>query len=285
MAEPTYNLNFMSREKAIEELQRADDSFYVYVLGKPDKTPFYVGKGCRNRVFQHEAEARLNSALPSHKINVIRKIHRENNQVLYAFARFFNDEKETLEFERNLIRWIGRYDLKTGTLTNQTDGGEGVCNPSEESLGRRLASLGGESDDPERRIANEFFNSIYSRQESVPIKPVSSWFRNARPLEISPKLTIGSTSRMAKAIAASALANKLVLKPNTQIPRRLVINEVSFLIENGCGCEMIRAGLLETPQSNSSILEETMKLTEYGFKFVRQEIGDRRLVELGILEP
>lgn len=90
---------------------------------------------------------------------------------------------------------------------------------------------------------------------------------------------------MAKAIAASALANKLILKPGVEIPRRLVINEVSFLIENGCGCEMIRAGLLKMPQSNCSILEETMELTEYGFYFVRQELGNRHLIELGILEP
>jgi hypothetical protein len=47
----------------------------------------------------------------------------------------------------------------------------------------------------------------------------------------------------------------------------------------------LRAGLLELPQDNSSILEEKMRLTIYGFNFVRQEIGDRRLIDLGVLEP
>lgn len=285
MAETTYNLNFISREKAIEELRQAGSSFYVYVLGKPDKTPFYVGKGCHKRVFQHENEARLNNILLSHKINVIRKIHRENNQVLYAFAGFFADEKEALQFERDLIQAIGRYDLKTGTLTNQTDGGEGTSNPSEESLSRRLASLGGESEDPERRIANEFFNSIYSRQESVPIKPVSAWIKTVRPLILRKPVILGGSLRMAKAITASVLANKLILKPNIDIPRLLVINEVQFIIENGCGCDMIDAGLLEPPQENASNLEEKMKLTEYGFEFICREIGNRRLIELGVLEP
>lgn len=284
MTETDYKLNFLTRNEAAQELRKSSSLFYVYILAKPDQTPFYIGKGCYNRVFQHEAEARLNSISLSHKINVIRKIHREEKQIIYAFAGFFNDEREAFNLERELIHKIGRYDLGKGPLTNQTDGGEGPSNPSEESLGKRLASLGGESSDSERRTANEFFNSIQNKQNSVPVKPVSSWLNNARPLIISVK-NIKPTNRMAKAIAASALANQVVLKTGVMIPRLLVINGIKFLIENGCGCEMIKAGLLKVPVQANSVLNEKMELTNLGFRFVRTEIGERRLIELGILEP
>ena len=44
--------------EAIRLRLRGGKSFCVYVLCKPDLTPFYVGKGISNRVLQHEAEAR-----------------------------------------------------------------------------------------------------------------------------------------------------------------------------------------------------------------------------------
>jgi hypothetical protein len=33
-------------------------SYYVYVLARPDGTPFYVGKGKNGRIFEHDKEAR-----------------------------------------------------------------------------------------------------------------------------------------------------------------------------------------------------------------------------------
>lgn len=281
MDKTAYNFNFMLFEEARKKLQQAENPFYVYLLGKTDLTPFYVGKGIHTRIFQHEVEARQTIRL-SHKLNVIRKIHREKKQVLYAFAGFFDDEKEALLVERNLIQHIGRYDLGTGTLTNQTDGGEGTSNPSEESLMRRLATLGGESDDPERRVANDFFNSISERQASVPVKPISSWKR-IEPLTVSVK-NINPTERMAKAIVASVLANEIILKPNVQIPRLLIIKDVKFVIENGCGREMIKAGLLELPEKNIQPINEKMRLTELGFQYVCRVFSEKHLVELGILE-
>jgi hypothetical protein len=48
------------REKLEAFLSAVTDQTYVYVLCRPDRTPFYVGKGVHRRVFAHEAEARQN---------------------------------------------------------------------------------------------------------------------------------------------------------------------------------------------------------------------------------
>jgi hypothetical protein len=44
-----------------------------------------------------------------------------------------SSKEEIYELEKILVSWYGRIDLKTGTLANMTDGGEGVLNKSIET--------------------------------------------------------------------------------------------------------------------------------------------------------
>jgi hypothetical protein len=127
--------------------------------------------GLGKRLFNHDADAR-NTTLTTHKLNVIRVIRKNGGNVSYALPYFCDDEAEAHAFEVKLISSIGRHDLKKGPLTNQTAGGEGVTGLSAETMARKAANLGGASDDPHRRVANEFFHSIAGRQDSVPIKPL-----------------------------------------------------------------------------------------------------------------
>lgn len=93
--------------------------FYVYVLCRPNGTPFYVGKGKDDRVFHHDREARRGCRC--HKCNVIRKIWKAGGEVQRYIVFETSSEQEALDYEVETIALYGQE-----TLTNLTPGGEGV---------------------------------------------------------------------------------------------------------------------------------------------------------------
>ncbi|WP_156898042.1 GIY-YIG nuclease family protein [Methylocapsa acidiphila] len=254
--------------------------FYVYILIRPDGTPFYVGKGVRLRVFDHEAEAR-NTKLLTHKLNLIRSLHSRGHSIGYRIDSFFDDETDALARERHLIASIGRHDLKAGPLTNQTDGGEGTSNPSEESRQRRRDSLwGNDAADPERQIANRYFQQL-TPVRSVPIKPVNT-FKRAAGLWKNDD-TIGMKPRQAGALLASAIANRVLLEPGALLPRRLHIDNVEYIIENGAGRDMISNGMITLADNTTT--REVLRLTDLGFRYVIAKFKVEILIDAGILLP
>jgi len=258
--------------------------FYVYILHRPDGTPFYVGKGTNRpgsfRVLEHEAEARNTRSL-THKLNLIRSLHRKGLSVGYRIESFFAIEGEALARERYLIDTIGRHDLKKGPLTNQTDGGEGASNPSEESRQRRRDSLWGENaSDPERQIANRYFQQLTPVQ-SVPIKPVST-FKRADGLWKNDD-TIGMKPRQAGALLATAIENRVLLEPGALLPRRLTVEGVEYIIENGVGRDMISNGMITLEDDTRT--HEILRLSEAGFQFIMATFGTSALIDAGVLSP
>lgn len=109
--------------------------------------PFYVGKGKDKRKFAHLQEYRWlkydNNRL---KINKIKKII-SNNYDCSDFIITINhtdDELYVKNYEIYLISLMGRLDLKTGTLTNLSDGGDGN-NPSSETRDKQSKAKIGRS--------------------------------------------------------------------------------------------------------------------------------------------
>jgi hypothetical protein len=91
--------------------------------------PFYVGKGKDNRYLDHIKEAKRKGMVTGNlKNNKIVKILELNYNIKDYILRlnFTTNEKEALDYEIKLIKEIGRLDLKEGTLTNLTPGGDGV---------------------------------------------------------------------------------------------------------------------------------------------------------------
>lgn len=111
--------------------------FYIYIYLDPrklgryyygkyrfDYEPFYVGKGSKDRGFKIKNKRRSNFLL--------NKIHKTGTPLIIIYKKGLS-EKKAFNIEKELIKRIGRRDLKTGPLCNLTDGGEGISGHSHSS--------------------------------------------------------------------------------------------------------------------------------------------------------
>jgi hypothetical protein len=108
--------------------------------------PFYVGKGSKGRIYDHEQEAKLGHRC--HKCNVIRKVWKSGGDIHRYIVFTTDNEQEAFDFERETIALYGR-----DTLTNVTDGGEGVSGwiPTPEETARKSAATRARYLDPAER--------------------------------------------------------------------------------------------------------------------------------------
>jgi hypothetical protein len=100
---------------------------YVYLDPRPGKglQPIYVGKGTvdLDRASYHWERRCVNPFLQS----VLDKIRVAGLVPQITIAAYMEDEDEAFAMERDLIAQYGRRDLRTGSLCNLTDGGQGVA--------------------------------------------------------------------------------------------------------------------------------------------------------------
>jgi hypothetical protein len=83
--------------------------FYTYAYLRVDRTPYYIGKGQKNRVYR-KRKGGINP--PKDKSRII-------------FLKQNLKEEEAFKHEIYMIAVFGRKDLGTGILHNRTNGGEG----------------------------------------------------------------------------------------------------------------------------------------------------------------
>lgn len=95
--------------------------YYTYAyLRKEDRTPYYIGKGQKRRMYAAHWRGKTNFT-PKDKDRII-------------VLKYFEDEESAYLHERYIITILGRKDLGTGILINITDGGiGGKSNLSEET--------------------------------------------------------------------------------------------------------------------------------------------------------
>ncbi len=106
--------------------------YYVYAyLRKSDNTPYYIGKGKKDRAYNGHHGV----SIPKDRSKIV--ILESNLSNVGACA-----------IERRMIKWYGRMDLRTGILLNKTNGGEGGKGGSKkgrifsESMKKKLSIAG-----------------------------------------------------------------------------------------------------------------------------------------------
>lgn len=263
----------------MERLKSAGRRFYVYQLSKPDGTPFYIGKGMGRRVFSHEREALGPDR--SHKLNTIRKLRQLGWEIHYELLAFFDDESDCHVQEIAEILRIGRHDLGTGPLTNLTEGGEGACGLSEETKARIDVELHSADAPGDRGIANRFFFQLCSGVASVPVRPFSA----GKPRALAPlPVHRTPTLRMAAALAASAIANRVLVEPGCILPRRMTVEDRPMIIEYGASTNILQAGMA-TLVDGAAPTYELFKLSSVGYGAILEHIGKAILLDAGVLMP
>lgn len=94
--------------------------FYVYTLADPrDGAVFYVGKGQRNRAWQHTEHVRRGGKVSNAaKTDRIKEILRSRHEPAVAIVKRFTSENEALRLEAELIDWMGKLcDIQSELIT------------------------------------------------------------------------------------------------------------------------------------------------------------------------
>lgn len=146
---------------------------YVYLLFKPDGTPFYVGKGRKNRVAAHEAETRyfLNgkkwAGINTLKINTIAKIWNSNEFVRYKIDSWHDDNDSAGQREIELVQEYGKIISESGSLTNIRDGGDNLTEEDRRLIGERMRQHYIDHPETKERISNVLKNYCAENPEFV----------------------------------------------------------------------------------------------------------------------
>lgn len=163
------------------------NQYYVYIYFD-NETPFYVGMGQGKRHLDHikDAEKAIRSNAPrnklSHKLNKIIKILSENRRPKVEIVSSSLSYDNAANLEKELIAKLGRKDLGLGTLTNLTNGGDGVqgrttmVSPTGEAI-----SILKEDKPVYESIGYTHFNKGRKHSDEVNSKKQAPWTGKSRP--------------------------------------------------------------------------------------------------------
>ena len=94
----------------------------------------YIGKARRSwRMKTHATETRNHPEYKTHKHNWIRKLQTEGRDYIVIILKEFEEDISDDLLYTHEVHFIAKYKVENHDLTNATDGGEGMRNPSPET--------------------------------------------------------------------------------------------------------------------------------------------------------
>jgi len=158
--------------------------FYTYAYLREDGTPYYIGKGVKDRIYSSN-----------------RKIKKPKDKSRIIFLKQNLTEEEAFNHEEYMISVLGRKDLGTGILRNRTNGGEGASGSlkseefkrrhSERMKGKNNPSYGRKQSEEHRRKNSEANrgenNHFYGKSHSEETKKKISMKKKGKPLSTETK--------------------------------------------------------------------------------------------------
>lgn len=157
--------------------------FYTYAYLREDRTPYYIGKGTKNRLYE---KSKRNINPPKDKSRII-------------FLKQNLTEEEAFKHEIYMISVFGRKDLGIGILHNKTDGGEGSSGVvrSEEWKRKQSESHKGKSHSEETKRKQSETKKGKSHSEETKRK-IGAKLKISRPLQIITEETKNKISESVK---------------------------------------------------------------------------------------
>lgn len=136
-----------------------DIKYYLYRHIRVDKNePFYIGIGTKTNAdvkYGTYTRANVKNKRNNIWINITKKT-LYNVEILFESINYELIKQKEIEF----IKLHGRIDLKTGTLSNQTDGGEGTTNIIVSQKARELRSKAQKGRQKSTESINKRINTI-----------------------------------------------------------------------------------------------------------------------------
>ena len=141
-----------------------ENIYYCYVYKREDGTPYYIGKGKGSRAF-----------ITSRKI-----VSPPRDRTNIFFACEGVSETEAFEMEVALISLLGRKDLGTGILRNQTDGGDGISGyaHTEEARRKMCEKKRNISDETRRKLIESNKGNRHSEESKIKMSVARRGERN-----------------------------------------------------------------------------------------------------------
>ena len=123
--------------------------YYTYAYLREDKTPYYIGKGTKERIYSTH-----------------RKFKPPKDKSRIIFLKQNLTEEEAFRHEVYMIAVFGRKDLGTGILHNRTNGGDGSSGAirSDETRRKMSEAKKNMSDETRRKMSEAKKGRIVSKE-------------------------------------------------------------------------------------------------------------------------